>query len=164
MISCPERSTVLGVRPKWTYVTHTTPAGAAAVATVGPHDGPGRGGDLVVANVERLGTHGHVENPHGRRVRLYSGDLVIGPYGNRYATNFYEGYVPTRREPICSPSAVSSELAAAYGAHADRWPPSPAKRPGSPIRTSRLRTEPRTGRRGDQRPYPAGARLPTVAT
>jgi hypothetical protein len=76
MTACRERSTVFGVR-KWTYLTHAMPAATAAATTIGPHDGPGR-----------------VEDPHGRRVRLHPGDLVIGAHGNRYVTDFYEGYVP----------------------------------------------------------------------
>ncbi len=51
-------------------------------------------GDLVVARVEALGQHDCLEDRYGRRVRLYGGDLVVGAYGNRYATDFYEGYVP----------------------------------------------------------------------
>jgi hypothetical protein len=51
--------------------------------------------DLVVARVVALGQHRALEDRHGRRVRLYPGDLVVGAVGNRYATDFYEGYVPT---------------------------------------------------------------------
>jgi hypothetical protein len=52
-------------------------------------------GDLVVARVASIGQHDSLEDRHGRRARLYAGDLVVGAYGNRYATDFYEGYVPT---------------------------------------------------------------------
>jgi hypothetical protein len=120
MIAGRERSTVFGVRPKWTYVTRTMPAAAAAATTIGPHDGPARAGDLVVAKVERLGTHDHVEDPHGRRVRLYPGDLVVGAYGNRYATDFYEGYVPTgARTHLLTAGGLIGTVAAAHEAHAD---------------------------------------------
>jgi hypothetical protein len=115
-----ERSTVFGVRPKWTYLTRTMPAAAAAATTIGPHDGPARAGDLIAAKVERLGTHDHVEDPHGRRVRLYPGDLVIGAYGNRYATDFYEGYVPTgARTHLLTAGGLIGTVAAAHQAHAD---------------------------------------------
>jgi hypothetical protein len=115
-----ERSTVFGVRPKWTYLTRTMPAAAAAATTIGPHDGPARAGDLIAAKVERLGTHDHVEDPHGRRVRLYPGDLVIGAYGNRYATDFYEGYVPTgARTHLLTAGGLIGTVAAAHEAHAD---------------------------------------------
>jgi hypothetical protein len=52
-------------------------------------------GDLVVARVDTLGQHNFLEDRHGRHTRLYAGDLVVGAFGNRYATDFYEGYVPT---------------------------------------------------------------------
>jgi hypothetical protein len=52
-------------------------------------------GDVVVARVVSLGAHDSLEDVHGRRVRLYQGDLLVGACGNRYATDFYEGYLPT---------------------------------------------------------------------
>jgi hypothetical protein len=120
MIACRERFTVFGACPKWTYVTRIMPTAAAAGATIGPHDGPARAGDLVVARVGRLGIHGHVEDPHGRRVRLYPGDLVAGAYGNRYATDFYEGYVPAgARTHLLTAGGLIGTVAAAHNAHAD---------------------------------------------
>jgi hypothetical protein len=111
---------VSGVRLKWTYVTHPMPAARAVAATIGPHDGPARAGDLVVAKVEHLGTHDHVEDPHGRRVRLYPGDLVIGAYGNRYATDVYEGYVPAgQRTHLLTAGGLIGTVAAAHEAHPD---------------------------------------------
>jgi hypothetical protein len=111
---------VFGVRPKWTYLTRTMPAAAAAATTIGPHDGLARAGDLIAAKVERLGTHDHVEDPHGRRARLYLGDLVIGAYGNRYATDFYEGYVPTgARTHLLTAGGLIGTVASAHEAHAD---------------------------------------------
>jgi hypothetical protein len=111
---------VSGVRPKWTYVTRIMPTAAAAAATIGPHDGPARAGDLIVAKVERLGTHDHVEDPHGRRARLYRGDLVIGAYGNRYATDVYEGYVPVgQRAHLLTAGGVIGTVAGAHEAHTD---------------------------------------------
>jgi len=57
-----------------------------------PRQAPAQG-DLVVTGVASLGQHRALEDRHGRRVQLYVGDLVVGAYGNRYATDFYEGYV-----------------------------------------------------------------------
>jgi hypothetical protein len=48
-------------------------------------------GDVVAAEVTGLGELEFLEDVHGRRVRLYPGDVVVGAYGNRYATDFYEG-------------------------------------------------------------------------
>ncbi|HEY6797868.1 MAG TPA: hypothetical protein VI248_24595 [Kineosporiaceae bacterium] len=49
----------------------------------------------MCATVESLGERRELEDWHGRRAQLYVGDLVVGAYGNRYATDFYEGYVPS---------------------------------------------------------------------
>ncbi|MGW7003500.1 DUF1611 domain-containing protein [Streptomyces sp. NPDC054933] len=45
-----------------------------------------------MAEVTRVGGHERLEDAHGRGVRLHKGDLVVGACGNRYATDFYEGY------------------------------------------------------------------------
>ncbi len=111
---------MLGVRPKWTYVTRTLPPAAAAAATIGPHNGRARAGEFIVAKVDRLGAHDHVEDPHGRRVRLYAGDLVIGAYGNRYATDFYEGYVPTgARTHLLTAGGLIGTVVSAHEARGD---------------------------------------------
>jgi hypothetical protein len=111
---------MFAVSCKWTYVTRTLPPAAAAATTIGPHDGAPRAGEFIVAKVERLGTHDHVEDPHGRRVRLYPGDLVIGAYGNRYATDFYEGYVPAgARSHLLTAGGLIGTVVAAHEAHAD---------------------------------------------
>ncbi len=77
---------------KWSYVARCLPE--ALETSIGPHASIPRSGDLVLARVVSLGAHGHLENRHGRRMRLYAGDIIVGAYGNRYATDFYEGYVP----------------------------------------------------------------------
>jgi hypothetical protein len=77
---------------KWSYVTRGV-ADRGAV-WLGGVDREPRLGDLVVARVVSVGAHDHLENVHGRRVRLYPGDVVVGALGNRYATDFYEGYLP----------------------------------------------------------------------
>lgn len=78
---------------KWSYVTRTLP-GQTDYST-GRATDSWRSGDLVVARVTGCGAHEHLEDPHGRRAKLYDGDLVVGALGNRYATDFYEGYVPS---------------------------------------------------------------------
>ncbi len=81
---------------KWSYVTRCVPESLSA--TVGAHRPPPVCGDLAVARVVRLGAHEHLEDRYGRRMRMYAGDVIVGVYGNRYATDFYEGYVPTGAE------------------------------------------------------------------
>jgi hypothetical protein len=50
-------------------------------------------GDAVVVQVDRIGHHGHIETEWERRLRLYEGDRLVGVFGNRYATDVYEGRV-----------------------------------------------------------------------
>ena len=53
-----------------------------------------RPGDLVLAEVERIGHHRKLHLADGRRRSLFRGDLVILAYGNRYASNQFEAWVP----------------------------------------------------------------------
>lgn len=48
-------------------------------------------GDFAVARVERVGHHHFIETDSGRRLRLYPADRVACAFGNRYATDVYEG-------------------------------------------------------------------------
>jgi hypothetical protein len=59
-----------------------------------------RSGDVVLARVERLGQHKHIEQPHGRRSHLHVDDLVIVAYADRYATDQFESYVPRHLGPV----------------------------------------------------------------
>jgi hypothetical protein len=84
---------------KWGYVTRRIgsgggTAGDRAGLTLGDAIAPPKLGDFVFVKVSQLGEHEFLEDVHGRRVRLYPGDIIVGAYGNRYATDFYEGYVP----------------------------------------------------------------------
>jgi hypothetical protein len=51
-------------------------------------------GDVILARVTQLGQHRRIENVHGRRGDLYVGDEIIVAYGNRYAPDQFEAYVP----------------------------------------------------------------------
>ncbi|MEP3598431.1 MAG: hypothetical protein ABJN26_00865 [Stappiaceae bacterium] len=53
-----------------------------------------KAGDLVLARVESIGSHKRVELTTGRRAHLFPGDEVILSFGNRYAPDQYEAYVP----------------------------------------------------------------------
>ncbi len=53
-----------------------------------------RSGDLVLAEIVRLGQHRRIELGNGRRAWLHPGDRVILCYGNRYAPDQFEAYVP----------------------------------------------------------------------
>lgn len=83
---------------KWGYVTRRV-TGTDNALIGGVVSAP-RLGDFVVATVTRVGEHKHLEDPQGRRMQIYLGDLVVGAYGNRYATDFYEGYLPCTGDPV----------------------------------------------------------------
>jgi hypothetical protein len=77
---------------KWSFVTRRVDQ--TVVSSVAPRRVL-RAGDVVAARVLDVATHNHLEDRHGRAARLYPDDTVVGVCGNRYATDFYEGYVPT---------------------------------------------------------------------
>jgi hypothetical protein len=87
-----ETRTLGGRQLKWSYITRVIPD--YTVVSVGPNSRKPEAGDVVVARVHHIGAHDHIEDPVGRVQQLYEGDFVVGAYGNRYATDFYEGYVP----------------------------------------------------------------------
>ena len=76
-------------RVKWPYVTHLVDR--RCVQQVVPiADGRDVGG-LVLARVTKLGRHGDLEAPRGRRLTLFPGDVFVGALGDRYATAQFEG-------------------------------------------------------------------------
>lgn len=83
---------------KWGYVTRRVTDRVGAL--IGGAVRAPRLGDFVVTKVAELGELAHLENPHGRRMQLFEGDVVVGAYGNRYATDFYEGYLPGAGDPV----------------------------------------------------------------
>ncbi|MCR9212310.1 MAG: molybdopterin guanine dinucleotide synthesis B family protein [Proteobacteria bacterium] len=70
-----------------------------AIKTLLISDQSPKAGDLVLAKVIKLGSHKRIELPTGRRAMLFPGDEIILAYGNRYAPDQYEAYVPTDLSP-----------------------------------------------------------------
>ena len=58
-----------------------------------------RAGQLVLARIDRIRQHGRIERIDGRRAHLFLGDEVVLVYGNRYASDQFEGLVPTDLGP-----------------------------------------------------------------
>lgn len=56
-------------------------------------------GDIVLARVVSIGSHKRIELPNGRKATLHEGDEILLAYGNRYAPDQYEAYVPEALEP-----------------------------------------------------------------
>jgi len=78
--------------PKWSYSCR----GLDPVLDyrLSPLAGPGpRVGDVALARVEAIGFHSRMMTARHGRLRLYSGDSIVGIFGNRYATAAFEGEV-----------------------------------------------------------------------
>lgn len=100
---------------KWSYVTRPLTAALRDDLQAGAPTASPRAGDLVLAQVKNVGVHGHLEDVHGRRVVLYPGDLLVGALGNRYATDFFEGYLPTGpRTHLLTAGGVIGDVASAH--------------------------------------------------
>jgi hypothetical protein len=52
-------------------------------------------GDVVYGKVARIGQHAELENKSGRIHRINEGSTGIFVFGNRYAPDYYEGFVPS---------------------------------------------------------------------
>jgi hypothetical protein len=70
-----------------------------------------RSGDVVMAQVERLGHHRRIEQPDGRRGALHVGDTVVVAYADRYATDQFESHVPSSlgRVQLVASGGIASE-------------------------------------------------------
>lgn len=53
-----------------------------------------KAGDLVLCQVTRLRQHCRIEQPNGRRSRMFVNDKIIVCYGDRYAPDQFESVVP----------------------------------------------------------------------
>lgn len=80
-----------GTRACFSYVTRRVPRASARLVRGAAAP---RAGSLVVATIEALGHHTHLQLPDGRRSQLFLGDAVILAYGNRYAPRQFEAVVP----------------------------------------------------------------------
>ena len=58
-----------------------------------------RPGDVVLAQVTRLGQHPRLESPVSRRAQMYVGDEIVVAYGHRYAPDQFEAQVPDTLRP-----------------------------------------------------------------
>lgn len=58
-----------------------------------------QGGDVVLARVTSLGHHRNLQLTTGRRAKLYVGDEIVVAYGNRYAPDQFEAWLPETAGP-----------------------------------------------------------------
>lgn len=80
------------------FVTHRVPC--AAMAGISDMENEPEAGDLVAVEVMEIGQHSTLESRESRRISIFPGDLLIGAFGNRYATDQFEGYVGERAEVL----------------------------------------------------------------
>ena len=52
-----------------------------------------KAGDLAVVQVDRVGHHSSIVTANNKKLRIYEGDLIVGVFGNRYATDALEAEV-----------------------------------------------------------------------
>jgi dethiobiotin synthetase len=56
-------------------------------------DTPPRPGDVAAVRVEEVGNHERLTFANNKNMRIYAGDILLGVFGNRYATAAFEGEV-----------------------------------------------------------------------
>ncbi|MCB1522391.1 MAG: DUF1611 domain-containing protein [Hyphomicrobiaceae bacterium] len=92
-----ELSTDLYTRTKRSFTTRRVPATDMKTLITG--DVAPNAGDLVLACVDKIGSHAKLELPTGRRAQLSVGDLIIVTYGNRYAPDQFEAVIGGELSP-----------------------------------------------------------------
>ena len=109
-----------------------------------------RAGDVAVVRVQRVGHHRQIETGMERRLRLYEGDRLVGVFGNRYATDVYEGRVlDLKKLHLLTASGV---IGTVQSRHRDVGRPTAVSfvgylsdSSGSRVNTKQLRFEPAAG-------------------
>ena len=66
-----------------------------SLASLLPFTEPPQSGDLALAQLEKIGKNAGLELANGRRCALHEGDFIAVVFGNRYATQQFEGYART---------------------------------------------------------------------
>ncbi len=54
-----------------------------------------KAGDVAIFEIEAIGSLSALQDEYGRNCYFFEGDKVMLAFGNRYASNQFEGYVPT---------------------------------------------------------------------
>jgi hypothetical protein len=76
-------------RAKWAFTTRR--ARRSDCAGLAPDVAAARPGDLLLAAVERIGSHKRVQLACGRLSDLWPGDLIVAACGDRYAVDQFDG-------------------------------------------------------------------------
>lgn len=105
-----------GQIPKLGFATRAVPA--TAMLGLATFVRAPRVGDLVLAEVVSVGKNKMLEIQSGVSMYLFPGDLIVGAFGNRYATDQFEGYVPARPVEECDLLSVGGVIGEVVSKHA----------------------------------------------
>lgn len=100
---------------KYGFATRAVPLGE--MAGVVPRSDTACLGDLMLAEVLSVGKNKTLEDRDGRVMYLFPGDKIVGAFGNRYATDQYEGYVPEGPVEVCDMLSVGALLGEVASRH-----------------------------------------------
>ena len=105
-------------RAKWSYITRRVKP--SSEFGIGLDIENSHLGDLAVARITAIGNHTHMEDVHGRRRVLYTGDYIVGAFANRYASDYYEGYFsPGRTAHLLAASGLIGTVASTHTRYAE---------------------------------------------
>lgn len=68
------------------------------ISTAGINHYIPKAGDVAIFEVLSIGKHKAIQGASGKNSYIFPGDTIMATFGNRYATNQFEGYVPTQVE------------------------------------------------------------------
>jgi hypothetical protein len=114
---------------KYSFTTHPVPTDAMHSVQRLSHSP--QTGDLMVTEVVSLGRHSAIEDRHGARINIFPGDYLVGAFGNRYATDQYEGYVPSTVSDTCDLLSVGGVIGEVASQHSTMSNPTPLRIVGS---------------------------------
>lgn len=78
---------------KWSWATRLLHGNHEYVISKEEDNGMPVVGDLGLFRVVRIGSHTRIINTDSKKLRIYEGDLFVGIFGNRYATDAFEAEV-----------------------------------------------------------------------
>ncbi|MDG6995129.1 MAG: DUF1611 domain-containing protein [Nitrososphaerota archaeon] len=83
---------ILSEEIKWSWACRNIWKNDFKLATGSNNEIPSSG-DLALLKVESIGYHDTIVSSGNSKIRIYPGDLIVGVFGNRYATDAYEGLI-----------------------------------------------------------------------
>lgn len=101
---------------KYGFATQAVPMEAMS-GIIGVPSRP-RTGDLVLAEVISIGQYAKIENRSRSVLDLFTGDRFVGVFGNSYATDQFEGYVPEWGAKQCDMLSIGGVLGEVVSKHA----------------------------------------------